>query len=119
MAEQRAFDATPDPGPDIDAVVNDMLARYTAHTISARYSGSTNCRMQATCSCGWETPEATRDMRAQWAAIDAHLLPVLPDWERGVCWCGRAMLLTPFGKWTHAADAFMGHSAAPRSEDES
>jgi hypothetical protein len=114
MAEQLAFDAIPEPGPDTAAVVSDMLARYAAHTIGARYSGTAyNLMTQATCSCGWEADEPTRDQRPQWAAVDAHLLPVLPDWERGVCWCGRAMLLSPFGKWTHAADAFMGHDARP------
>ena len=40
----------------------------------------------------------------------------MPEWERGVCWCGRAMLLTPFGKWTHVADTFMGHDAHSLTE---
>lgn len=114
MAEQLELEV-PGTNPDIDAVVEDMLARYAAHTITEHHDRDHTraAVMHATCSCGWSTPEPTRDQGPQWEAVDAHLLPVLPEWERGVCWCGRAMLLTPFGRWTHAADAFMGHAASP------
>lgn len=117
LAEQLELEA-PEPAPDINVVVEDMLARYAAHTISERYSRDHNHApvTQSICSCGWSSPEPTRDLRLQWDAVDAHLLPVLPEWERGVCWCGRAMLLTPFGRWTHAADTFMGHAASPPPE---
>lgn len=117
MAEQLELVAI-EADQDIDSVVKDMLARYAAHTIGVCHSRSHiyGPLTQVHCSCGWEGPEPTNDQRPQWEAVDAHLLPVMPEWERGVCWCGRAMLLTPFGKWTHVADTFMGHDAHSLTE---
>lgn len=100
---------------DLDAIAKDLVARRAAHTINLRYRGPSHRRAaQAVCSCGWSAAEATQTLPPQWAQIDTHLLSTLPAWERGTCWCGRVMLLSPFGRWVHAqVDACLGHNARP------
>jgi hypothetical protein len=97
------------------AVAEDLAARYAAHKLSHISTGPTG-RHGATysCSCRWSSGIVSEDMRPQWAAIDRHMVDdVLPCWEQGVCWCGRVILLGPFGRWIHAQDACMGHDAQP------
>jgi len=99
----------------LDDVASDLADRYAAHKLSHISTGLTG-RHGATysCSCGWSSGFASEDMRPQWSAIDRHMVDdVLPRWEQGVCWCGRVILLGPFGRWIHADYGFMGHSAHP------
>jgi hypothetical protein len=104
--------------PEFDAIVNDMVARHAAHRISipgTRRIGGTE--LTSSCSCGWASGVTSGNLRPQWQAIDKHLIDdVLPQWQSGVCWCGRAMLLGPLGKWFHAQPGTLGHDAAPAEE---
>jgi hypothetical protein len=98
-------------------VVDDMVARYAAHKISTPNSGRTGrSKLTSVCSCGWASGVTSDNLRPQWAAIDKHLIDdVLPAWESGVCWCGRAMLLSPLGAWFHA-ERTHGHAATPAAQ---
>lgn len=100
---------------EFDAIVNDMVARHGAHTLHQRSEGTSyRPQISTACSCGWRS-EVSDNLRPQWAAIDKHLIDdVLPQWQSDVCWCGRAMLLGPLGKWFHAQPGTHGHDAAPR-----
>lgn len=100
---------------EFDAIVNDMAARHAAHKLQHHSHGTSyRPRVSTSCSCGWTTG-VTDDLRPQWAAIDKHLIDdVLPQWQSGVCWCGRAMLLGPLGRWFHAQPGTLGHDAAPK-----
>jgi hypothetical protein len=99
-----------------DAIVDNLVARYAAHKISTPSTGPTGrTELTSSCSCGWVSGVTSGNLRPQWAAIDKHLIDdVLPQWQSGVCWCGRAMLFGPLGKWFHAAAGTHGHDAAER-----
>lgn len=112
-AEQAALFGQ--PTPDFNDIVEDMVARYAAHKIRITNDAPTGrSAFAASCSCGWRSGTTSSDLRPEWAAIDEHLIvDVLPDWPRGVCWCGRAILLGPLGKWFHAQADMCGHYATP------
>lgn len=102
---------------NFDAIVNDMVARYAAHKLHQHNRGTAyGPQVSTSCSCGWESGVTSDNLRPQWEAIDKHLLDdVLPSWQSGVCWCGRAMLLSPSGTWFHA-ERTHGHTAAPAAQ---
>lgn len=102
------------PAQNFDDIVNDMVARYAAHTMHQSNKGTGyHPKISTSCSCGWRS-EVSGDLRPQWVAVDKHLIDdVLPQWLQGTCWCGRAMLLGPLGKWFHAQRTH-GHAAATR-----
>ena len=99
----------------LDAITDDMVARYAAHVLRQHNDGTWHRpTLTASCSCGWESAVVSKDLRPQWEAIDGHLVDALPDWPRDTCWCGRVVLLSPLGAWFHADPAFHGHDAAVR-----
>lgn len=100
------------PAQNFDDIVNDMVTRYSTHVLHQRNDG-TGYRPQisTSCSCGWESGVVSDNLRPQWEAVDKHLIAdVLPDWPQSACWCGRAILLCPLGKWFHA-ERTHGHVA--------
>lgn len=105
------------PG-NFDAIVEDMVARHAAHKINTANAGTPlTPKLTASCSCGWASDVTSKDLRPQRAKIDEHLIEdVLPAWTRGTCWCGRAVLLGPLGRWFHAEQGSHGHTADALTE---
>ena len=111
--------SAPSPDPAMHPDVIDVAARHAARQVSIRWEGLyTDVRaVSASCTCGWGHHAAPGDEpRTLQAAIDRHMLGILPAWQPGARRCGCAMLRWPGGAWLHAAEpqAFMGHRARPR-----